>query len=88
MDIHRVVATSFVKPSVNVRCDLFSVFTAQTNKRLLNTVLGPIPIPVNQLQRIRRQRLLQAFKYRLQPHPSVLEGRLAVDRFRHDGLMA
>lgn len=48
MKIHRAIATSSKKPSIDMSLDIRSAFSAQTQKGVLNAIAGEIDISPQQ----------------------------------------
>jgi hypothetical protein len=71
MEIHRSIATSFEKPSIDMSLDMRLVFTAQSQKTLLNAVSRSLDIP-KQPHGIGQQWPLQPLKGRMQPSEFVV----------------
>gem|GEM_PF-3077291 len=76
MDIHHNVSTSLKQPSIHVRFHCRILGVAKPNKGLLNTVVRPIPVFIQQPTAISHQGPLQPIKDRLHPLPMLLIARL------------
>ena len=78
MMVHRSIATSFEKPSIDMPLDIRLTFPAQSQKAFLYTVSSRLDISIQQSQCIGNQRTFQPFERGVQPQSMVVAGRRAI----------
>ena len=78
MVVHRSIATSFEKPSIDMPLDIRLAFTTQSQKAFLHTVPSRLDISTQQSQCIGNQRTFQPFERGVQPQSMVVASLMGI----------